>query len=318
MATASILTTQSSNVTADGSIADWLEQLPQERAGRGDCPPPEVLFIGIKIVGNADLMQASSTAAHHDEEEPFAFATGSSTHRVIHVRNASANDASTGKSSLRTSVFSKRTSVLTKSSYETADRGQTGYSQLLDALDLEADKPKGETRGTGNSPSQCGMLITDAGGPATAAIDYAEVTDQKRVSNLSMGEGAWWNGAAPFHDHDDVALHVDGDADLAQRTPSTRDAAQDLEFDFDNFSTLCILILRSLRRSLIMMYPTAARLRMENLLVCNRHLLFSTQRLTLIAQKHAKPKPATPRMPLITTTLGHKYSHREAVDGQAR
>jgi len=55
----------------------------------------------------------------------------------VHIRNASANDALSDKTSARTSIFSKNSSTATKSTRNSGNTANKGYSQLLDALDLE-------------------------------------------------------------------------------------------------------------------------------------------------------------------------------------
>ena len=59
------------------------------------------------------------------------------TSRVVHIRSASTNDALSDKTSARTSVFSKNSSTATKSTRDSGNTANKGYSQLLDALDLE-------------------------------------------------------------------------------------------------------------------------------------------------------------------------------------
>jgi hypothetical protein len=56
--------------------------------------------------------------------------------RIVHIRNASMNDMGSTKSTVSTSVFSKQGSVTTKTSQGSINTGNSGYSQLMDALDL--------------------------------------------------------------------------------------------------------------------------------------------------------------------------------------
>jgi hypothetical protein len=179
-----------SNVTYVAHIADWIEGMQQELVIRGDRSPPKVKCVQITEAADAYQMKAR-TAVHDHEEESFTLIARMVAYRVIHIHNASTNDTSTGKSSLRTSIFSKRTSVSTESSHGTVRLGQAEYSSLPDALDLEVDEYKCKSSGSVDLLPLYGTTIANTDHPAKPAIDFAMETGQKQTVSLPVVDGAW-------------------------------------------------------------------------------------------------------------------------------
>jgi hypothetical protein len=60
------------------------------------------------------------------------------TRQIFHIRYASMNDALSDMLSVRTSVFSMRTSITTKTSHTSINTADVQCSRLVDALDLES------------------------------------------------------------------------------------------------------------------------------------------------------------------------------------
>lgn len=71
--------------------------------------------------------------------------------RMIHIGNASMNDVLSDVSSTRTTVFSKQTSITTKSSYSSLSVKSGRCSRLIDALDLGIQERK----------DRCGGSVSD-------------------------------------------------------------------------------------------------------------------------------------------------------------
>lgn len=100
----------------------------------------EVSFLFSLLSHNANRMQEPNSSLENVADDTVHLSTPTPISRMIHIRNASMNDAFSIKSSMRTSVFSKQSSTTTKTSHTSINSGGIEYSQLVDALDLGGDQ----------------------------------------------------------------------------------------------------------------------------------------------------------------------------------
>jgi len=123
---------------------DSLLKAVTDPAPEKDYPVSEVHNVNTLFFHNANHSQETNVELHCGCTNWSHIPTPAPATRTIHIRNASMNDVWGNLSSVRTSIFSKRSMVTTKSSRTSVTANHLDHSNLIEALDLSIKQHKSQ------------------------------------------------------------------------------------------------------------------------------------------------------------------------------